>query len=190
MALGASLTVPQHGLEAGQPAAVPAGGGSFAWTEDARCLFFLSVLKTVTASEKYPGGPGWESASASFAQGGSPARPAGAGDGERRGGDREGRRSRAEAPARAEGEGGRRAPGSAERERTASRCWRPGRQFSCSPGARGWAQEAGPGRGPGAGGASEREPSSHPSRPRPERALEMLALRERTPAAPRALRRR
>lgn len=90
----------------------------------------------------------------------------------------------------AEGEGGRRAPGSAEREPTASRCWRPGRQFSCSPGARGWAQEAGPGRGPGAGGASEREPSSHPSRPRPERALEMLALRERTPAAPRALRRR
>ena len=55
---------------------MPARGGSFAWTEDARfplgACFSTSVLKTVTASEKYPGGPGWERASAAFAWGGSP----------------------------------------------------------------------------------------------------------------------
>lgn len=55
---------------------MPAPEGSFAWTEDARFLsvhvFSPSVLKTVTASEKYLGGPGWESASAAFAWGGSP----------------------------------------------------------------------------------------------------------------------
>lgn len=144
----------------GRPAAVPAHRGSSLWTEDARflsVLVFRSVLQTVTALGKYPGGPGWEGAPASLACGGSPGRPAA------------GREPGAESP----------------RARIASRpkCPQPG-----APRAR--AQEAGPGRGPGACGASEPEPRSRPSRPRPERAWEMPVLGERALAARRAPRRR
>lgn len=45
-----------------------------------RARFFSLFLKTVTASQKYPGGPGWEGASAAFAWRGSLARSAGVED--------------------------------------------------------------------------------------------------------------
>lgn len=69
------LTARQPGLGQRRPRRCPrAGAVSLGLKKriSSRCMFFLPVLKTVTASEKYPGGPGWESASAAFAQGESP----------------------------------------------------------------------------------------------------------------------
>lgn len=70
----APLTAPQPGPGVGRSAAVPGAKAvslGLRTRVSSRCMFFLPVLKTVTASEKYPGGPGWESASAAFTQGGS-----------------------------------------------------------------------------------------------------------------------
>lgn len=183
--------------------------GSFSRAEDTRFVsvdvFSPCVLKTVTALEKYPGGPGWERARqpplpgegargpASGGGDGGAQRRGRRGSGERRGGcgcppGEEGREPGrgAEGVRGAEPPGALSAGGPPPSTRGRAAC------TARSRGARAGAREAGPGRGPGAGGASELEPEprSRPSGPRPERALEMPALGERAPAARQAPRRR